>query len=60
MEPDDFAVHSEDGEVSCEIGQEGVVTLPKIERKTLLVIQVETLEKMLTAMYGEGLSSKGG
>ncbi len=55
MDPDEFeAVFDAEGGVTAEVSGEGVVTVPCVPRKSLLVIQVETLERVLTAVYGKG------
>ena len=55
MDPDEFeAVYDGDGGVTAEVSGEGVVTVPCVPRKSLLVIQVETFERVLTAVYGKG------
>lgn len=55
MDPDEFeAVFDAEGGVSAEISGEGVVTVPCVPRKSLLVIQIETFEHVLTAVYGKG------
>ena len=57
LTPEDFEAYADaDGGVTAEIDDEGVVRIPLVPRNSLLVIQVETLERMLTAVYGEGLS----
>lgn len=58
MDPDDFESVSEDGAVTAEISVEGVVRVPLVPRKSMLVIQVEVFESMLTAMYGRGRSDE--
>lgn len=55
MDPDDFeAVYDAEGGVAAEISGEGVVTVPCLPRKALVVIQTEVLERVLTAVYGKG------
>jgi hypothetical protein len=57
MNPDDFeAVNDECGGVTAEIDTEGVVRIPLVPRGSLVVIQVEMLERMLTHVFSEGLS----
>ncbi len=46
----------DDGEgVTATIDDEGVVRVPSVPRHTLIVIEVELLERVLTHVYSEGL-----
>jgi hypothetical protein len=47
-------VYDAEGGVSAKISGEGVVTVPSLPRKQLLVIQVETFERILTVTYAKG------
>lgn len=60
MDPDDFEAYGGEDGVEAEVDSEGIVRIPLVPRKALIVIQVETLERMLTAVYGEGLSARDG
>lgn len=60
MNPDDFEAYGGDGGVEAEIDTEGVVRIPIVPRNALIVIQVEVLERMLTAVYAEGMGARGG
>ena len=56
MDPDDFAGYSDEGGgVTAEIDDEGVVRVPCVPRHSLVVIEVELLERMLTHVFSEGL-----
>ena len=57
FDPDDFEAYADEGGgVTAEISEEGVVRIPLVPRKALIVIQVETLERMLTEVFYQGLS----
>lgn len=55
LDPEDFeAVFDAEGGVTAEISGEGVVSIPCLPRQSMLVIQAETLERVLTAVYAKG------
>ena len=57
MKPDDFeSFCDDDGQVTAEIDSEGVVRIPLVPLGSLIVIQVEMLERMLTHVFSEGLT----
>lgn len=59
MGPDDLSACSdESGGVTATVSVEGVVRIPCVPRGELVVIQVELLERILTDMYGKGLSDR--
>lgn len=59
MDPDDFESYADEGGgVSALVDCEGVLRIPCIPRKKLVVIQIEVLERLLTETYAQGRAAE--
>jgi len=55
MNPDDFdAVYDGAAGLQATIDDEGVLRLPSVPRRSLIVISVESLERMMTHCFSQG------